>query len=773
MKITIDNHDGLGLLDYTPCLSGRDPFVLHRKLNEVTSCTMLLDCNVHSRVVPSKFSRVIVTPDNGLVMFTGYVVLTPAAKLVGAGVSGLLYLWEATMLSDEMLLDQQVTPVTSGSSGLSVLQVLQSMTQRIDPVRFSTAPSSVITTVGTFVANSARKWSENAGALMAIARSSYRMVNQQLAFIPIGSTTHILTDTNGTFDISKFAIAQDKTIANDITLCGKSEPQAYVTEVFQGDGTTTTFPLTRRPVSVSSVEGTLAKDNFQGPSLNKVLWQLNDPGSRIALTSAGLTINGGNGMDGQTTLTTIDNMEMGGSLVLTVAGVQVAAGSAGYVGCFYNGSVLVENLFAGFNVTQGGGRTIVTPILNKVQTGSSTTLMVGHAYTFRLRYYCVEMQRVLASYYVDGGDGQQLFGGGIQSMPAQLVFEVQDTTGGVNQPTLVLYDGSASVSPATCLLCAVNSVAFTGSIQSVLLEQTGTAWVRSQQATGAAFTRRIGLATAAADCKVDTTQKLVFYATSVPQVGEQISITYRTTGKAVARLQNAASITTQGTTIVPGISRWIGSVTSPAARSSIDCENAALAMLAVSTSPASAWSGKYVATNLQQSGDVWPGDTLALQSATLNLNAHLIVRTVVVTVVPEEPETLIYTIGFANDWADSIGVKTSSIVPSDAWLPQTAATAPSSLQNLTALTTSITASQIVVTAGIAPPAGGGFEVRRVDWQFGPGSDGTLVLRSTVPDFSIIREAAVEQYYVRMYDASVPPDYSRFSSVICANVPLQR
>ena len=221
-------------------------------------------------------------------------------------------------------------------------------------------------------------------------------------------------------------------------------------------------------------------------------------------------MNGGNGVDGQTTLIAVDNMEMGGALVMTAAGVQVSAGSAGYIGCFYNGNAQLENLFAGFNVTQSGGQTIAVPMLNGVETGSSTTLTPGHAYSFRLRYYCTEMQRTLASYYVDGGAGQQLFGGGLISMPAQLVFEVQDTTGGVNEATIVLYDGPTSITPPTCLFCAVNSIAFTGSIQSMTLEQTGTAWVRSQEAGGSAFTRRIGLATAGADCKVETTAKLVF-----------------------------------------------------------------------------------------------------------------------------------------------------------------------------------------------------------------------------------------------------------------------
>jgi hypothetical protein len=62
-------------------------------------------------------------------------------------------------------------------------------------------------------------------------------------------------------------------------------------------------------------------------------------------------------------------------------------------------------------------------------------------------------------------------------------------------------------------------------------------------------------------------------------------------------------------------------------------------------------------------------------------------------------------------------------------------------------------------------------VRRRDWSFGPGTDSNLVLRSPVGNFIIPREAVMEQYYVRMYDGSTPPNYSQFSSAIFVNVPL--
>ena len=87
------------------------------------------------------------------------------------------------------------------------------------------------------------------------------------------------------------------------------------------------------------------------------------------------------------------------------------------------------------------------------------------------------------------------------------------------------------------------------------------------------------------------------------------------------------------------------------------------------------------------------------------------------------------------------------------------------------MTFSVSSSAITVDAGTVPPTNGGFEVRRRDWDFGPETDSDLVLRSPVKDFTIPRESVVERYYVRMYDGSTPPNYSRFSSAVIVNVAL--
>ena len=69
------------------------------------------------------------------------------------------------------------------------------------------------------------------------------------------------------------------------------------------------------------------------------------------------------------------------------------------------------------------------------------------------------------------------------------------------------------------------------------------------------------------------------------------------------------------------------------------------------------------------------------------------------------------------------------------------------------------------------PAGGGFEVRRSDANFGSGSTSDLVLNSPVRNFSIPRLLFSERFFVRVYDDSTPPNYSAVSSEVLTSLPL--
>ncbi len=678
----------------------------------------------------------------------------------------------ATAVSDEVLLDWQTVPQTRATAGQAAGQLLETLTSRVDATRLALRTSAAVAPVGYFMPEPGQSWSQNAAALASMARASYVALSGGVTLAPIGNVTHSLSETAGTLQVSALQASMVKTIANDLTVCGAEEPAAYVTEVFQGDGTTVLFTLTKLPYFPTASHSRPIVDLFQGPTINPVLWQVNDPGSHISLTSAGLTFNGGNGVDGDTAVAAIDPLEVGGGLVIEAGGVQFGPASTGVLCGLYEGTVNVSSCFAGFQVQQVSGATVVGPILQGVAAGTTFAPIAGHLYTLRIRTYCKEVQRVLAAYYSIGDIGEISYGGSTIPSGADVVMEVQDTTFGATDISTVLYDGTLAAAPALASFAPVNSASLFGSIANITVTEVGAVWVTSQDPGGTAFTRRLGLATQGSDARIERNGVLHFYATAVPAANDTITVTYRTVRRSVARLASAASIAAEGNATIPGTSTWVGSVISPMARSSADCENAAFTMLALATSRAAAWSGTYNGFNLQSPQDIWPGDVLAVDAVSTGVNANLVVRAVTIEAGNSTPDLTKYTISFANDWAEALSIKLSMTVPKDAWLPQQAETVVTVLANLPGLTiTSVTASAIQIAAGVTPPTGGGFEVRRRDWYFAPGNDADLVLRSPVSNFTIPREAAIEQYFIRQYDASTPPNYSRFSSAVFINVPL--
>jgi hypothetical protein len=561
-----------------------------------------------------------------------------------------------------------------------------------------------------------------------------------------------------------------KELANDVTVSGEEEPSAYVTETFAGDGTTTVFQLSEDPFKPKTTANSslLLTDSFNEAVLDTQIWQVADPGSHLKLSSAGLTMTGGNGLDGQTTLTAIDPVELGGTLVIEAGSLQLGGASDGIVCGLYSGTTQSANCFVGYNVRQSGGNTVAVPFVKGAEVGTVFTLVQGHIYTLRIRLHCVEAQRVLQSYYAMVDGVVEAFGGGLVTAPMSVVFELQDLGAASNTPATVLYDGSVTSSPASCSFVAVNSVQLIGSMGYCRMTQTGSAWVVSTLPSGVKMTRLIGVTGEGVDCKISTAGKVTFFTGRVPVAGEFVTVTYRVQQRAVARLENAASVAAEAAGGVPGTAQWLGKVLKPEARSSMDCESAALAVLSFATSRAAAAAGTYVAVN---PADVWPGDVLAIASGGQTMN--VVVRRVEIVNGMACPEVLTYRMAFANDWAEGLGLTLSETIAANALLPQTALSAPGNvLANLQQLqVVSATGTALQVDAGTVPPVGGGFEVRRRDGDFGPGVDQDLVLRSPVRSFSIPREGQIEHYYVRMYDGSTPPLYSRFSSAVFTDLPV--
>jgi hypothetical protein len=320
------------------------------------------------------------------------------------------------------------------------------------------------------------------------------------------------------------------------------------------------------------------------------------------------------------------------------------------------------------------------------------------------------------------------------------------------------------------MVVAASSINLIGSMRAINLSNLGSGWVVSTPQNGGSYTRRVGTTAEAGECHLERTGILVFYNGFAPAAGEQIAVSYRTVGRAVGRAVNTASQQALAQAGTPAVATWIGSVTNPPARSSADCRSAAQVMEQAAASVSALWSGTYKGTRASFATDVWPGDGLQLHAPSTSLDAQVVVRTVKVSYRASYPDLVEYAIAFANDWADDLAIKTSATVPADAWLP--APVAPTVLANLTSLTvTALNGSTVTINAGVTPPTGGGFEIRRRDFAFMPGEDPGLVVRATLPNMTFSRETANDRFYIRMYDGATPPNYSEFSTALFINLPL--
>ena len=809
MRITIDNEDGRGAVDYTGAVAVEGPVTVQRQLNQPSRCTAELVLGIAGLAAPVRRGRVVVTSEAGAVLFTGYLATEPVAVYAGLGATGAVYRARISAVSDEWLLDRQGSggslTVDGISLALSGTALLAQLTDRAQTAASATgaATSSTGITVssggisaratGAFAVAPAASWSANAGAAAAASYAGYRAVSGTVSVQPAGAVTHASSDASGTLNVAELSAANVRELVNDVTLSGTEEPAAYAQEIFTGDGATMVFTLSES--AFRGTNRTLVRDSFNEAGFDMSQWVVSSTGDHLVLSGAGLTMNGGNGYDGQTTLTALNAVEMGGFLLAELGGVQFGASSDGTLAGFYSSAqTVLANCFAGFRVRQSvsttGGVTVLVPVVNGAEVGTIYTPIAGHKYTLRLRLYCAEMLRLPQIYYcmVDGVV-QQFGGGSAVEAAMQMVFELVDEGVSSNTPATVLYDTAATGAavagtPGTCVFVAVNSANLVGSVESIELTRPGSLWVVSTLPNGTVETRLVGAAGQGVDCEVDygsqvgTPGKVTFFAGRVPVAGERITVSYRNQGRAVARIADAASVAAEAAAgagiSVSGVSRWLGKVLEPVARSSADCEAAVEAVLAMGTARSAALAGSYLAVN--PAADVWPGDLLAVTSN--GVTTQLLVRAVVATAEHCVPEVLRYRIAFANDWAaelaDGLGLRLSESIAGDAVLPATAASGPAEvLANLPQLAvTSLSNTALQVSTGVTAPGGGGFEVRRRDFAFGVGVDAPdLVLRSPVANFSIPRAAQVERFYVRMYDGSTPTVYSRWSSALFVNAPV--
>lgn len=279
-------------------------------------------------------------------------------------------------------------------------------------------------------------------------------------------------------------------------------------------------------------------------------------------------------------------------------------------------------------------------------------------------------------------------------------------------------------------------------------------------------------------CAIVSSTTLDFYPQYVPPLNALIVASYRGRGRAVAEVIDAAGIAALADGTDNGVRSVVKAMKSPSARTQVDCENAALALL--DDAAAAAWSGTYQTWSDFLPGsaeDVFPGDAVAVNVSSRDAVFEAIVRRVSVDLVDPANDRGMYRIEFANDLASPLAYQHEESGISVSL--RNSATRISKdqvgvyyLASLTAAqVTQVSSTTVQVDAGTAPGTGQGIEVRIHDYGWGPSNDRNLLGRFTTQTFTLPRLGRSQNYFLRLYDSSWPPKYSRYSAALHVDYPL--
>jgi len=139
VKITIDNLDGAGVLDYSSAVCADSPLKIERTLNAPSRCSGMLDVSAGKLEAPARRARVAVTSASGAVLFTGYIATEPQRIYAGVATTGPVYRYVFSAISDEWLLDKQASTLNGTALAQAGGQVLKTLTDGVDGGLFTTA----------------------------------------------------------------------------------------------------------------------------------------------------------------------------------------------------------------------------------------------------------------------------------------------------------------------------------------------------------------------------------------------------------------------------------------------------------------------------------------------------------------------------------------------------------------------------------------------------------------------------------------------------------
>ena len=455
------------------------------------------------------------------------------------------------------------------------------------------------------------------------------------------------------------------------------------------------------------------------------------------------------------------------------------AASDGVIGGLYAGAVSIAGCLAGFRITPSGDYCNIQALVGGSVTGTALATQAGHHYVFTTMLYPTEAYRMQQVFHSSPYPSGSPRGGGAVGCDVRVVLQVQDIdpTNPATQiaPATVLFDDILAGAPGFCTYALINAGSIQCSLAFTYIWLPVDALVRGTPYGGNTVTVLTGSLLDGAECQVTTAPALEFYPEYIPAANELIEVSYRGQGHAVARVTNSASIAAHQRGGDDGVRGSVREIGLPVPRTSADCETAALALL---DDAGQGWSGEYQAWSQFLPGgaaDIFPGDGLAVNVPSRMASFTAIVREVDVEIADIAGENSRYTLRFvdAGDPSLDFAFVTALMKQTQVLTPIDVTEVGSYyLADLTdAEVTNVTSTTVTIDVGVTPAAGGGIEVRYADEGWGVGYNGNLVGRFTSSSFTLTRYARAQDYFLRSYDNSTPPKYSRYSAALHVDYPL--
>lgn len=760
IALTIDNGDGNGPRDYTGAIDRESKLRLHRALNGPSQMEFSLRLREPAMVVPAAGAKVWMTRADGTLLFSGSTESEPSYEFLGWGESGPVYRLGVRASSDDRALDERAVPLARLFQDVSAGSAAKQMAADVAGTEIDCAGVAELDQLYDFEVERRRPWSEQVADLAARARAVYRVEDGKLWLEAIGVRSHLISENAANFVPDALTVRSAPPRAGDITVVGDTEPAAYVKDYFVGDATRTTFALSQRPLT--RPQRALLEDDFA--FLDPLKWQIADPANALACGGGQLAISGGTAVAGETTMVAIGRLQLGGTLILQHGTLTFTGDSSGILGGLYPGAIAQTECLAGFLVSTSAGQVSISALIEGAAAGNPFAVVGGHSYALRTRIYCAEHVRARQVWHSSAHPAGEPAGGETVAAQLRIVLDIGDTD--LAQPATapswtILYEQLLEEAPAFAAYGLVNAASMHAQLALTRIWRGPEVGLDLAPAGELPHTALLGRLNDGGAAVLAPGAVLQFFEQTTPALQEQITVRYRASRTAAAR------VALNG----PAAARaLVCRVAAPRPATSRDCALAAEALLDDAAQPRCA--GEYSAWREASDSDIRPGDAVQLDVPSRGLDLNAVIREVWL-----EPEDIgaarwLVRFRFANEGAEPLAIRTAAASRDPE--PLTAMEAGSPAATIGGLAaaevTSFGAGLIAVDAGQEPPQDGGFEVRSSDsgWDTEGAS---LITRAATREFVLDRTSRPADYYLRAFDGAVPPRYSDVSTILHVDYPL--